>query len=189
MTAPHRQKKHDRLTYGHPATKAEIECDFALGPLDRVATQMDQIWGVDRLVALQSPTVAAKYGARMAELNAAISACDPEAAAKVVSILIANLHRMNELALEAGHKPIIAELWEAEIDGFHFGILRDADAWPAARAQRPGLTIFNMREVANALKSYGDLVVAAKQAFPGAQVAAVRQRTELEESLDDEVPF
>ena len=40
MTRPHRQKKGDRLTYSG-AKPEEIRCDYAVGPLDTVATEMD----------------------------------------------------------------------------------------------------------------------------------------------------
>jgi hypothetical protein len=188
MTAPHRQKKHDRLTYGSQVTPKEIACDFALGPLDRVAMDMDRIWGVDRLVELQTPAVAAKYGARMAELNAAIVASDPESTAAVVAILIANLRRMDALAREAGHQPLQPEVWTFDVDGFRFGLMREGGDWPAAQAAMPGLALFSPREIANALKAYRGLVADAKRAFPGRE-AKPRQRTELEESLNDEIPY
>lgn len=189
MTAPHRQKKHDRLTYGHPATKAEIECDFALGSLDRVATQMDQNWGVDRLVELMPPDIAAKYGARMAELNAAIDAQDPAAANALVSKLIANLRRMDEIAREAGHAPLSPDVWTYDIDGFRFGLLKEGGDWAAAQKAMPGLVMFTPREVAHALQAYRGMVADVKAAFPGAQVTAIRKPTELEASLEDEIPW
>ena len=188
MTSPNRHKKHDRLTYG-AATAAEVECDFATGPLDRVAVEMDKRWGVDRLVELQTPEVARKYGARMAELNAAIAANDPAQTAATVAILIANLRRMDQLATEAGHETLAADVWTFDVDGFRFGLLREGGDWPAAQSAMPGLTLFTPREVANALSAYRGIVADAKAAFPGAQITAVRKRTELEESLDDELPY
>ena len=188
MTAPNRHRKHDRLTYGG-ASAPEIECDFATGPLDRVATQYDRVWGVDRLVELQTPEVARKYGTRMAELNEAIAKSDGAATAAVVAILIANLHRMNEIAIAAGHKPLQPDVWTFDVDGFRFGLMREGGDWPAAQAAMPGLTLFSPREVANALSAYRGMVADVKTAFPGAQITAIRKRTELEESLNDELPY
>lgn len=188
MTAPHRQRNHDRLAYGSIVSAADIACDFALGPLDRTATNMDMLWGVDRLIELQAPAVAAKYGARMAELNIAITASDATATAATAAILIANLHRMDALAREAGHAPLAPEVWTFDVDGFRFGLMRDGGDWPAAQAAMPGLVLFGPREIANALKAYRGLVADAKAAFPGSE-ASPRQRTELEESLNDEIPF
>ena len=180
MTAPHRQRKHDRLTYSG-AKQSEIECDFALGPLDRVAVAMDRKWGVDRLVELQTPEVARKYGARMAELNAAVAA--------TAAILIANLRRMDELATAAGHKPLTPDLWEFELNGRVVAIMRETGDWRAAQAMRPGVTIYSMREVAIALEAKADWVDRIKATFPGAAITAVRETTELEAALDDEIPF
>ena len=188
MTAPHRQRKHDRLTYSG-AKQSEIECDFALGPLDRVAVEMDRKWGVDRLVELQTPEVARKYGARMAELNAAVAADDPAAVAATAAILIANLRRMDELATAAGHKPLTPDLWEFELNGRVVAIMRETGDWRAAQAMRPGVTIYSMREVAIALEAKADWVDRIKATFPGAAITAVRETTELEAALDDEIPF
>lgn len=189
MTAQHRQRKHDRLTYGRPVTQAEIECDFACAPLDRVAVDMDRLWGVDRLVELMPPDIARKYGARMAELNAAIDAHDADAVTALVGKLIANMHRMGAIAREAGHAPLVPDLIEFQLDGKTCAILRDGGDWAAAKAQRPDVRTYTLTEVANALAHYGGMVAAVKDAFPVATVSAVRNRTELEESLDDEIPF
>lgn len=57
---PKRQKKSDRLMYAG-IRKEEMMCDMAIAPMDRLAEQMDTIWGVDRLPELVSPATAAKY--------------------------------------------------------------------------------------------------------------------------------
>ena len=45
---PRRERKADRLM-SPDATKAQIECDYAIAPMDRLALEMDRKWGIDRL--------------------------------------------------------------------------------------------------------------------------------------------
>ena len=83
------------------------------------------------------------------------------------------------------------DLWKCMVvvDGVTCAILRDDAAWPAFAELRPGVRVYSLREVANALAAYGQTVAAVKDAFPGARVTAVRERTALEQELNDEVPF
>lgn len=188
MTAPNRRKKHDRLTYSG-ASKAEIECDFATGPLDRLTIEMDRKWGIDRLVELQTPEMARKFGAAMAHLNACIEKQDPAETVGAVANVMKGLQAMDRLATEAGKTPLVPDLWEFELDGRKVAIIRETGDWRAAETMRPGVTIYTMREVAVALTAKADWVADIKASFAGAEIAAIRQRTPLEESLDDEIPW
>ena len=65
---PMRKKKHDAVL--HPAASREsIACDIALAAFDRASREVDKTWGVDRLVELVSPDVAARWATAMADLN------------------------------------------------------------------------------------------------------------------------
>ena len=160
---PSRQKLEDRLISPSAASPNEVACDLALGGLDRMAREMDRKWGVDRLPDLVSPEMAAKYGSAMGKLNAG---------------------RNNPAE---GLDQSDPEIWEYELDGHTFGIIADGRDWPAAYAKREGLTIHTMREVALALKHYGQIVVDVKQAFNGAEVVAVRKTKE--KTANDAIPF
>jgi hypothetical protein len=97
---------------------------------------------------------------------------------------------MDAAATAAGFQPVNPELWQIEIDGRVMVFVRDADMWPAAQAAVPGATIYTLQEAAHALAQCSlPMVSAIKDAFPGAQISAVRKRTELEESLNDFIPF
>lgn len=188
MTRPQRFNKGDRLM--HSGIKPqEVACDFALGPFDTAARDMERKWGVNRLEGLVSPETAARYGSALGKLNAAMEANDPAEVAARVGVCIRGMAAMDAEAAAAGHQPIKAEAWEFDMDGKTCAVLRDDAAWPAYAAERPGVRIYTLREVANALAAYGGMVASVKDAFAGAQVTAVRQRTPLETELDDEVPF
>ncbi len=188
MTRPQRHSKHDRLM--HSAMKPEdVACDFALGPFDTAARAMEAKWGVDRLEGLAPPAMAAKYGLALAHLNACIEAANPTDTAGAVANCVKGLAAMDAAATAAGHQPLPPDAWEIEIDGKPCAILKDGNQWPAYAAIRPGVRTYTLREVAHALAAYGQTVAAVKDAFPGAEVKAVRQPTRLETELNDEIPF
>lgn len=186
-------KTFDRLL-APGASPGEIAAGYATQPFDLMARQMEQRWGIDRLVALQTPEVAAKFGQRMAELNEALNAGNPEEAARLSAICIANMRRMDEIATAAGHKPMPPEVWEIEIDGQVIVILRDAMQWPVLKAIRGDVKFYTAREVAIAIKAKmdGAWIDEIKREFPGAQVSAIRRtepETEIEKSIDDVIPW
>jgi hypothetical protein len=186
------KNKGDRLLHGG-ADKADIECDYAIGPFDRMAIAMDRKWGIDRLPTLVSPETAAKYGSAVAKLNAALEAHDPKEAVARAGVCVRGMQVMDAEAEAAGHQPAAGDFWEAEADGFKFGILADASQWQAAREKRPDLIFFSLREVALAMKARCETapVAEVKETFPGAEISGInpRQRTPLEEKLEDEIPW
>ena len=184
---PGRQKLEDRLISPSAASPEGIGCDMALGGLDRMAREMDRKWGVDRLPDLVSPEMAAKYGSAMGKLNAAIRESDVAHTVARVEVCVRGLKAMDAAADAAGVDQSDPEIWEYELDGHTFGIIADGRDWPAAYAKREGLTIHTMREVALALKNYGQTVLDVKQAFNGAEVVAVRK---IKEKIEyEEIPF
>lgn len=186
MTRPTRQKKHDRLL-SPLATQAEISCDMATAPFDRVCIEMDRKWGVDRLPELVSVETAAKWGSALGKMNAAIVAADLEETKARVEVCIRGFRAMDAEAAAAGHQPADPDIWEIELDGQRIGIIREGREWPAAHAKRPGLTVYSLREAAIALlayKSAGPVVEAVKAAFPGSEITAIRNM-----SLEDTLPF
>lgn len=172
---PSRQKKSDRLI-SPGATSSEIQCDYAIAPFDRVATEYDRKWGVDRLPELVAPDLAAKYGAAMAYLNECINDGDADNVAAAATNCIRGMHAMDAAAIAAGHQPSDPTIWEYTYEGRTFGVIEDGREWPAAYAKRPGLTIFTMREVAVALSAptkVEQTLDAIKQHFPGAALEAI----------------
>jgi hypothetical protein len=185
MSKPKRIHKDDRLLH-RGASDEEVRCDMALGPFDRAAREADLRWGVDRLPELVGPETAAKWGAAIAKLNAAIDARDPATVTARVSACLRGFATMDAEATAAGHKPIIPDAWEFAIAGAPCAVIRDEAAWPAYAAQRPGVRIYTFREVANALSAYGETVAAIKDAFPG---ATIKTPSPLAAELDDEIPY
>jgi len=171
------------------ATDIEIRCDHACTPLDRAAIAAETKWGIDRLQGLVAPATAEKYGSAMAKLNAAIAAGDPVETAARAAVCIRGLAAMDAEATAAGHAPVPPLVWQYEYDGHRFGIIKDVRDWPPVAAACPGLTLYTLREVAIALAAGRNAVADVKAAFPGAQISAIRERTQLERDLEDDLPF
>lgn len=190
---PRRQKKHDPITYGG-APAVEVQCDMATAPFDHAVREAERTWGVDRLPDLVTAETAARWGLALGKLNEALAANDPEQVKTWVNVCIRGIAAMDAEARAAGHQPSNPDIWEIELDGKRIGIIRDGREWPAAQAKRPDLSIFNLREVAVALMAHRSAlegVLAAKAAFPGAEVAEIRTAAQRrsESFPDDPIPF
>ena len=183
-----RQKKSDRMLW--PGTpQEEIMVDYALAPFDEVSRAMDRKWGVDRLPELVSVEMAQKYGSAVAKMNAAIADNDVEECRKRCEVVVRGLQAMDQEAERVGAQKACTDVWEVEVDGELFGIMRDGRGWRAIKEQRPELELLTLREVALAYRYFrehwmGELEKAAKQSFPGAEMINIKGKT-----FDDPIPF
>lgn len=187
-TNPRRQRSADRVLH-RDVTAVQIKCDFALAGFDRMANAMDHKWGIDRLVELVPADVAAKYGSAMAKLNQAINDQDPDEVAVRASVCIRGMQAMDQIATQAHGEPPTAQVWVVEADGYTFGLMRDSRAWQRAQEAYPKLELITEREMVLALTMYRrslakEMIDAAKAAFPGAEVTAVRNM-----ELEDDIPW
>ena len=187
-TKPRRQRSADRVLH-RDVSAVQIKCDFALAPFDRMANAMDHKWGIDRLVELVPADVAAKYGSAMAKLNQAIDDQDPDEVAVRASVCIRGMQAMDQIATQAHGEPPTAQVWVVEADGYTFGLMRDPRAWQRAQEAYPKLELITEREMVLALTMYRrslakEMIDAAKAAFPGAEVTAVRDK-----ELEDDIPW
>jgi hypothetical protein len=185
---PRRERKGDRLL-NPDANKAQIECDYAIAPMDRLALEMDRKWGIDRLPEIVTPEMATRYGQAMAHMNECIRLGDPAKCVAAANNCIRGLHAMDAEATKLGKQPASGAYTEYDLDGWKIGILHDDAEWRTAEAARPDLQFFSLREAAIALKTKIDTppIAAVKKAFPGARV--VEHRTPLNTLLNDSIPF
>jgi len=188
MKQAKRQKKSDRLIHG-AAEKDAIICDFAVAPVDRLALEMDEKWGVDRLVELVSVETAAKFGSAMAKMNDAISANDVEGCKLRCEVVLRGLRAMDAEAERLGAQRASQDVWEVDVNGKVYAIMKDGRSWRSIREQRPNVELLTLREVALAYEFWranrvGQFEEAVKQSFPEAEVSDVYASP-----LDDEIPF
>lgn len=183
-----RQKKSDRILHGSQSKDA-IMCDYALAPVDRLAIQMDEKWGIDVLPELVSVSMSQKYGSAVAKMNAAVEAGDVDECRKRCEVVIRGLQAMDAEAERTGAQRASTDVWEVEIDGKLFGIMKDGRSWRTIKKQRPELELLTLREVGLAYSWFrdnwaGELEKAAKQSFPGAEIIDIKGKL-----FDDPIPF
>jgi len=188
MKQTKRQKKSDRILHGSQSKDA-IMCDYALAPVDRLAIQMDEKWGIDVLPELVSVSMSQKYGSAVAKMNAAVEAGDVEECKKRCEVVIRGLQAMDAEAERIGVQRASTDVWEVQIDGKLFGVMRDGRSWRTIKKQRPELELLTLREVGLAYSWFrdnwaGELEKAAKQSFPGAEVMDIKGKL-----FDDPIPW
>lgn len=194
MTAPRPRRKNlgDRLIHSG-AQQNEIRCDYAVAPLDRLATDMDRRWGIDQLPGLVSVETAEKYGSAMAKLNAALDAGDPEEVKARAAVCMRGLTAMDAEAVAAGQQPVSPDYWEAEIDGFKFAVMREGRNWMVHQEARPDLRFFSLREVGvalSALRIDNPIFAEVKKHFPQAEIKSIAERAApRSKSLEDQIPW
>jgi hypothetical protein len=187
---PTRQRKADRLMH-HGKSQDEIQCDYAVGPFDRMAFDMDRKWGVDMLCELVSPETAARYGSAMAKLNAAIEANDPAMVAARAAVCMRGMQAMDAEATAAGKQPASDDVWILAFNGKQVGLLKNGRAWQTVQAAHPGLQLVTENDVILALEAMeastlGKMRAMIDDGFPQAEVVGFKFK---KEGLEDAIPF
>lgn len=193
MTAhrpPRRRGKEDRIRYS-PVSQAELRCDMICAPVTRAWEAADDEWGFETLLGLLPPAWASRYGALTHDMQTAYDAHDEAACRLAAEALIRAIGMMRDKAKADGHTPTLPEVWWSEADdGTRIGFVRHADQQARAMRANPGATICTAREAVVALKpSLFGVLSEAKRLFPGAEMTAIRPRSQLETLLEDEIPW
>jgi hypothetical protein len=191
-TAPRpqiRQKKSDRMISGKQSKEA-IMCDLATAPLSRLADEMDRKWGIDVLPELVSPEMAAKYGSAVAKFLEAMDEGKPDVVAARVGVCMRGLQAMDAQATEKGAQRASTDVWQVELEGQVFGILKEGRSWREAKKEMPDVKLYTMREVAVALSFYTDhalgiMMEDVKEQFPESDIVGVKTKG----SMEGEIPF
>lgn len=187
---PRRQGKEDRLRHP-PVTQAELRCDMICAPVTRAWEDADDTWGFEALLGLLPPAWASRYGALTHDMQAAYDAHDEAACRAAAEALTRAIGMMQDKARADGHQPTRPEVWWVDAgDGKRLGFVRHANEQARAMHDHPGATICTAREAMVALhpRLFG-LLSEVKTHFPGAEMTAIRPRTELEDVLEDEIPW
>ena len=156
---------------------------------DRVVTDYEARWGVDRLPDLVSPELRERFETQCDLLNKAIWQGDASEVGRLVPISCRAYAALEKAAREAGHAELTGEAWEAPFP--HGGVLcitRTIDEAVKVARERPEAVVWSVCEVANVIGSHetANAVTRAKMAFPGAVVESV---TPTLKELDDDIPF
>jgi hypothetical protein len=174
--------------------KDAITLSAAVRPLDEANARMEDKWGIDRLPGLVQPDMAARYGQRLEEFERAMDAMDVPAVVDLASRLVKALAHLDRLATEAGHKPLPADSWPAEIDGRRAVVARYREACREIRTEHEVWTIDELARLATigiqALRSES-AIQRIEAAFPGAKIRDARPLADraMSKELEDDIPF
>jgi hypothetical protein len=158
---------------------------------DRVVSDYERRWGVERLPNLVSPELRDRFWQQMDKLNDAIhrdAAVDVE---HHVAVTLRAYGALEKEAIALGGKEIGMDVWTAHADGKVVAIARDEQAVMHIKNDMPEALVYCVQEVAVILAKWSEqnaLAVEVKDTFPGATVTDVKP-TELEDKLDDIIPF
>ena len=183
---PEYQRKHDRALH-LAATAREVECDLILAPLQRRIELADAKYGYDALPLLVSVDMAAKWARATAGLHEAVGEQDVEKVRAWVQVCSRGINAMDAEAELNADNLLPPQIWDCEVDGDTFCVIRDGRQHERASRLRPGRRIYTMREVAVALRAMQTAVVdSVKDIFAGAEIVGVRKIEDdnLEDDLD-----
>lgn len=147
----------------------------SLDRLDAVASVMERKWGIDRLPKLVDAPLAVRFRSQAERLDEAIRSDVSAAVSAQAEAMLRAWNALDAAAITGGWKPLAPTVWEAVLPetGEVIAIVRDSDEAFALAKERKG-AVWTLAEVALAIEAFGDTVRATKEAFPGAEVTAVR---------------
>jgi hypothetical protein len=157
---------------------------------DRVVSDYERRWGVERLPNLVLPELRDRFWQQMDKLNDAIhrdAAVDVE---HHVAVTLRAYAALEKEAIALGGKEIGMDVWTAHADGKVIAIARDEQAVTHIKKDMPDALVYCVQEVAVILAKWSEqapVVAEVKDMFPGAVVSDVKPT--LKDKLDDEIPF
>mgnify|MGYP003350008410 CR=1 FL=1 len=157
----------------------------ALKPLDKLAAEMEQRWGVGRLPRLVSAETAAKFGMAMDKLKREMLLNHAEGVAQRVPIMMRGWQALEKEALANGHKPnpegVIGYKHEKQAWTI---VVQDADLHAASLYAPEPEYVVTISELLICYEQAHKAARKAKKAFPGSRVVRVAQKP-----FDDPLPF
>jgi len=159
--------------------------------VDQRGREMDERWGFGRLPMLVPIDWAERFHAQLKLFNAAVWEFNSTLVRQHGNAMLRAYDRLDELAREAKGEQLPVDQWEFETEQGLIILVRDLR--DTCRAQRHGrqAQVWSLDEIASVI-GHHPILVATKNAFPGAQVVSVRPSRAARDQLDDElsdIPF
>lgn len=149
--------------------------DTLLAPLNRVATELEEKWGMDRLPGLVDEDLAARFASAAQKLDEAVASKDQERIKERAEIMRRGWLKLDEAAEAAGHEAWQQpDVWEGRRpDGKTFLVVKDKATAVAANRDR-GLGVWTLEEIGRLLENFDKdgFTQALKEEF-GAELVAI----------------
>lgn len=157
----------------------QASADVVLGPLDRVATDMERKWGIGRLETLVPEDWAYKFHSAADKLNLAIAGRDMNGIRERAEIMRRGWIKLDELATVAGHQPWVeADVWEVRSPKGRVYSITRREVDERNRKPEADVRHLTMAEVARVLDAWDDDGwVTDLRTEMGGRIMEVRPRT------------
>lgn len=158
---------------------------------DRVVSDYERRWGIERLPLLVSPELRDRFWQQIDKLNDAIHRDAPNDVEHHVAVTLRAYAALEKEAIAMGGLEIGDDVWTAEAqDGTVVAVVRDVHAVGGIKKEMPDALVYCVQEVAAIVSKWSEqnkLVADVKDTFPGAVVTSVKPT--MKDKLDDDIPF
>lgn len=158
---------------------------------DRVVSDYERRWGIERLPLLVSPELRDRFWQQIDKLNDAIHRDAPNDVEHHVAVTLRAYAALEKEAIAMGGVEIGDDVWTAEgQDGTVVAVVRDVHAVGGIKKEMPDALVYCVQEVAAIVSKWSEqnkLVADVKDTFPGAVVTSVKPT--MKDKLDDDIPF
>ena len=178
------------LTSSYSREYAKVQS--ALVDYDKVASEFERKWGMDRLPELVDAELRERFWEAVHRLNVAIDKNDPDEVRRHADAAARGWYALDRSASDAGALPPSGEGYDARIDETRvLRVCRTIEDATVSQRERPDVVAVSVEEIARIWKIWDerDILAQAKQAFPGAEILEVREKTDGKGALNDEIPF
>ena len=178
------------LTASYSRQYAKVQS--AITDYDRVASEFERKWGVDRLPELVDAELRERFWQTVYRLNVAIDKNDPDEVRRHADAAARGWYALDRAASAAGALPPSGEGYEARIDETRvLRVCKTIGDATVSQRERPDVVAVSVEEIARlwAIWDERDIVAMAKQAFPGAEIFEAREKSDGKGALNDEIPF
>ena len=178
--------------YLAPSEAAERRMQQALHDYDEAVTKMEMKWGVDRLPWLAGQDLRERFEAQMDKLNKAID--DRVDVEHQVDVTKRGLAALEQAAINNGHEQLSGDYIEAVMpDGKVLAVVRTSYDVAKVKRENRDLVVYSAEELAMMIaKMAADkapLLEIVKDTFPGAVIEDIKPKTDMDEILNDTIPF
>lgn len=158
---------------------------------DRVVSDYERRWGVERLPLLVTPELRDRFWAQMDKLNAAIAADNPGEVEHQVAVTLRAYAKLEQVARELGGQELSGDCWTAPMpDGRVLAVAQSDKEVGRVKRDLPQAVVYSVEELARIIPAWeadqAETIRAVKDVFPDATVTAVKVT---KEELNDEIPF
>ena len=161
----------------------------AIIELDKLVSDMEARWGIDRLPSLIDEQLRERFELQLDRLNKSIEMDVGVEVKREAEAMARAYQHIEKVAIANGQKELTGEFWQAPMpDGKVLAITQNFDEQYKVSKQYPDMIVYSVEEIANVLAGWEDhkTIVMAKHLFQGAEVVDVREK----EFIDDqELPF